>query len=275
MKYTTLAIVVLLIMGCGTAQENPQSVPPTHIVVGLDLSNRIEADGQIDRDLASLNAIISAFESNASFVDKISIQVIPQKGAPTYASNPDLYIDLENIPLSEIREELPRRTEAMRTAIETVYDRARKITDHTGADSWGWLRDLYLPVTTVSGDTIQHSIVMLTDGYPEADGLNFTLGKEATFIPQESLDLARTCADNSTPFQMLPARHDLENVSILTLEVRPRVEGLCEFRILEGVWSRWYDGMNAGYYEVHRSRSDTRATGDIIFQFLNRKEVHN
>lgn len=271
MENTTYAIAIILLVGCGTPQQKTVAVPPEYLIVGLDLSNRLEADGQIERDLAVMDAIIMEFETGASLSDRISVQVIPQKGAPDYSSVAELHIDLREIRISEIRDELPRRAEAMRSAVRAIYKDAEGITDHSGADSWGWLRDLYLPETTVFGDTIQHSVFLVTDGYTEADGLNFTLGEEATFIPQKSLELSRECAENSTPFQMLPARDDLQNVSILTLEVRPRVDVLCEFKILEGVLDRWYESMNVGYHEIHRGRSDTRATRDIISKFLNRR----
>ncbi len=268
MEKLTFFTALLLISGCGTPRETPATAKIIYYHVALDLSDRLLRQGQAERDLVAINTVITEFGERASFNDQLHLHVILQPDVPDYSSSDDLVINLAKIPLRDMREEITRKLDKLRSVVKNIYDEATQREGFSGADTWRYFRDLYLPKTTLSGDTIHHVVILLTDGYTTSKGRNFQTEEGSTFIPQSVLDDMRECNEGPASFQMLPARTDLHHVSILVLEIRPRVDEICEFSALQSIWDDWIRSMNTGNSEIHRSRSGTWATSDIINKFL-------
>lgn len=275
MKYSV--IILLLVLGCAPGSET-QPRAPHHITIALDLSDRLRNENQKDNDLRVISLIGESFHAlvkSQLYIasrDRLSVVLIRQTTNPdTHNLTDVLTVDISTIALDKRRHEVEARIEQLIEAVDSLYTAAIKHNTFTGADVSGFIaEDLYVPQKTLDGVPIKHTLIILSDGYIIDEHNLFRKGKGANYITKEALTLAR--ASPSPPndsFYLIPVRDDLAHVGILVLELDPHPGLFGELNTLRRFWSAWFDSMNVGYYEIHKTTDNTATSRDVITRFLN------
>jgi hypothetical protein len=167
-----LASILLLFTSCG-CEEAREEKPPLNYVVLLDLSDRILAPEQLDKDFALIATAFKSFEKHArqnlviSSKDRFSIKIIPQKNSPL---NVNHYEDLLQLYLDETEvaaknKSLVSLSKALPTILENLKKDAlygKTSNAYFGVDIWAYLHDNGMGL---SKSGYENQILILTDGY--------------------------------------------------------------------------------------------------------------
>ena len=167
-----LASILLLFTSCG-CEEVKVEKPPVNYVVLLDLSDRILAPEQLDKDFALIETTFKSFEKQArqnlviSSKDRFSIKIIPQKNSPLNANRYEdllqLYLDetevaIKNKSLVSLSKTLPKVLENLKK--EALYGETSN--KYFGVDIWAYLQDNGMGLSKSGYD---NKILVITDGY--------------------------------------------------------------------------------------------------------------
>lgn len=167
-----LASILLLFTSCG-CEEVKEEKQPVNYVVLLDLSDRILAPEQLDKDFALIETTFKSFEKQArqnlviSSKDRFSIKIIPQKNSPLnvnhYEDLLQLYLDetevaIKNKSLVSLSKTLPKILENLKK--EAMYGKTSNA--YFGVDIWAYLHDNGMGL---SKSGYENKIIILTDGY--------------------------------------------------------------------------------------------------------------
>ena len=167
-----LTSILLLFILCG-CKEVKVTKQPINYVVLLDLSDRILAPAQLDKDIALIKTTFKSFEKHArqnlviSSKDRFSIKIIPQKNSSVnmdhYEDLFQLYLDetgvaIKNKSLQSLSKALPKTLESLKK--EALYSRTPNA--YFGVDIWAYLHDNGM---NLSKSGYENKILILTDGY--------------------------------------------------------------------------------------------------------------
>ena len=167
-----LVSILLLFTSCGCEEEKVEKKPENYIVL-LDLSDRILAPEQLDKDFALITNSFKSFEKHArqnlviSSKDRFSIKIIPQKNSPL---NVNHYEDLLQLYLDETEvaaknKSLVSLSKALPTILENLKKDAlygKTSNAYFGVDIWAYLHDNGMGL---SKSGYENQILILTDGY--------------------------------------------------------------------------------------------------------------
>ena len=166
------ASILLLFISCGCEEEKVEKKPENYIVL-LDLSDRILAPEQLDKDFALIATAFKSFEKQArqnlviSSKDRFSIKIIPQKNSPLnvnhYEDLLQLYLDEtevanKNKSLESLAKALPKILENLKK--DALYGETTNA--YFGVDIWAYLHDNGMGL---SKSGYENKILILTDGY--------------------------------------------------------------------------------------------------------------
>lgn len=170
-----LSIFSTLFVSCGGNDKTKAELTkkPTNYTVLLDLSDRILAPEQLDKDFSLVETAFKSFVNHArknliiTSKDRFSIKIIPQKNSPLKASE---YEDLLNIYLDELDvKDKNNALNALSTSLSQVLNKLKKealygtkSSDYFGVDIWAYLHDNGTELSKTGYNT---TIVIVTDGY--------------------------------------------------------------------------------------------------------------
>lgn len=275
-------ILIAIAIGCAPPEGELAGPPqPHYITIAVDLSDRLRNENQSDKDLRDISYIADYFFElvrSRLFIasrDRLSVVIVRQTTNPDTQGIADaLIVDVGAIPLQTRRYDVPERIARLIGAVDSLYTVARQHRTFSGADISGFIaEDLYVPRETPDGVPIKHTLIILCDGYIIDEHNRFTEGKGSNYIPREALIAARQSpgGDNQDePFYLIPVRDDLSHVGILVLELDPHPGHFGELGTLRKFWGAWFDSMNVGDHEIHKTTDNTATARDVITRFLNR-----
>ena len=281
MKYSTL--VCVLVIGCASQADQPKPRPrQVHFLLELDLSDRILAPHQVEKDKAIIAAVVDIFleEVRRKYYinSKDRLQVIPfrQKNNPDAFRYRDyLSIDVADIPLAERVDALPALRDTLFAYVDTLYAQALCSDRFYGADIWEYFNeDFHATPVTAIGDSVTTVAIVLTDAYIVAEDRLITRGRKANYIPTAVLRALRSDPDWEKTFEeggygLLPLSQDFHgaNVAVLVLEVSPRPY-FNELAILTKYWTSWLKPAGIRSVELYKTNASARATREAIRRHL-------
>ncbi len=172
-------ICILFLMGCPPDSSQKIRKKFNNITVLLDLSDRILAPGQIDRDKVIINTVFKAFQSNIKknlyfgSQDKFQVRIARQEKNPNTLKMgltlDELYFDMETVPVQNKKK---IKEVKITDYLDTLYDLAKYseyYDDYKGADIVGFLRDDILSTQKDTSDFV-NTLIIISDGYLYVDG---------------------------------------------------------------------------------------------------------
>ncbi|WP_019990116.1 hypothetical protein [Rudanella lutea] len=251
-------LLLSMVVSNATVAAIPAAKQPTNYVVLLDLSDRLLAPKQAERDLAMVQAVFAEFDSRVRSQqiifskDCFRVVIAPQKGISyrPEAFMDALYLDMDALTMADkrkrldaLRADLPRQLAALYRQALTGKRQAGRGTarDFAGCDLWQYANE-QLP--TDLRPHAQNVLVVLTDGYLdfERNTHGLTQGNRAT----DSRMLDRLRRDPNwrqtlaRPTEgLMPLTKNLPNLRVCVAEVRPKYDHLHEADLLTALWDKW------------------------------------
>ena len=234
----------------------PPTVTNLNLIIIPDLSNRIDVfkfPNQIRNDKEVLGYIWEDFVNYSKLKqdtkDELLVEVTD--GEKQAKGKYELFADKLHYELSEHKGKSNRlyftndKDQQFKTAVDSLYDYAK---DHfVGADYRMYFKnflDKRLKKSTLY-DTYKNKIVIITDGYLEAGGKDYTNTKISELrkaVETGNLQNVISIKGLSIP----KVNVDLSNTDILVCEVNERESGKhIDFDILKAYWEGWFKSMGA------------------------------
>ena len=166
------ASILLLFTSCGCENEKVEKQPVNYIVL-LDLSDRILAPEQLEKDFALIETTFKSFEKHArenlviSSKDRFCIKIIPQKNSPLNSNYYEdlLQLYLDETPVAVKNKSLETLSKSLRGTLEKLKKEAlfgKTTSSYFGVDIWAYLHDNGLEL---SKKGFSNSVLVITDGY--------------------------------------------------------------------------------------------------------------
>lgn len=243
----------VMLAGCAVAQKPA----PHNYVVLLDLSDRLLAPGQAERDQALILDVFGRFEQAVrrnliiNSQDCFRVVLAPQVGT---SYRPDqvmelLYLDMVG-PIAGKRQRLDKFKAELSGRLTQLYQQATTgkshSSDYPGCDIWQYFNE-HLPSDLPA--THKNMLVVLTDGY-----FDFEHNTHAKQKGNRSTDSHRLMASLRTAPDwqqlirqpgtgLLPVAKQFASVQVWVAELHPKVDHLDELDILKGIWTKWLREM--------------------------------
>lgn len=162
----------LLFTSCGNDETKKEQKPSNYTVI-IDLSDRILASEQLDKDFYLIEKYFATFEKNArrnlvlTSKDCFSIKIIPQKNSPLNINHFEDLLQLnldktdvkdKNKSLLALSQSLPKVLAILKK--EALFD--TKPNAYFGVDIWAYLNDNGMEL---SKSGYSNTVLVLTDGY--------------------------------------------------------------------------------------------------------------
>jgi hypothetical protein len=169
---TLLFSTTILFTSCGNDEIKKVQKPSNYTVI-IDLSDRILASEQLDKDFYLIEKYFATFEKNArrnlvlTSKDRFTIKIIPQKNSPL---NVEHYEDLLQLNLDEtdvkdknksllaLSQSLPKVLAMLKK--EALFD--KNSTAYFGVDIWAYLHDSGMEQSKLG---YNNTVLVITDGY--------------------------------------------------------------------------------------------------------------
>ena len=162
----------ILFTSCGNEEPKPERIPLKYTVI-IDLSDRILASEQLEKDFYLIKNYFAAFEKNArrnlvlTSKDRFSIKIIPQKNSPLNGNHYEdlLQLNLDEIDVKDKNKSLLSFSQSLpkvlaRLKQEALFD--KKSSAYFGVDIWAYLHDNGMGL---SKSGYNNTVLVLTDGY--------------------------------------------------------------------------------------------------------------
>lgn len=264
-----------------TEAQPPKQSRPVNYVVLLDLSDRLLAPDQVQRDGALIQAVFSQFDKRVkkqliiNSHDRFRVVIAPQRNI-RYRPEPymnALFLDLSTTGMAQkrqrldaLRADLPRQL-AQLYAVATTGKRQPR--DFAGCDLWQYAND-QLP--TDLDPAYDNVLVVLTDGYLDFENNPRALHHGNRVTDSRMLDRFRRDAQwrqtLAKPTEgLIPVPKPLPNLHVCVVEVRPKFENLNETDLLTELWNKWLREMRVRQWAVQAQGSQPKSMA-MLNQFL-------
>ncbi len=269
-------------MSCGEPAPPKEitSIEPQEIIVVLDLSDRILENGQIEKDIAIIESILTIFEQNQkkqAFItskDVLQVVIAKEPGVDIIA-NDQLRIDMNKKTDPQMASTpglalFKARKSAFRSSLEELYRQAQK-KPNPGADIYSFFCT-ELPIKYMQEKT---KVIVLTDGYLLFDS-PYLKGRPRGSYMRELESLRNKQADWKAYFEkrrleLTPCDRELDNVEVLMLETAPKNQGasVYEFDFIEHYWLTWFEAMGV-QANIYPHEQKTGVIEDKVRAFLGK-----
>ena len=299
--YIIFFILIAGCGGCGENKEKPKLTTPTpvNIIVLLDISDRLEEKGQIQRDIKIIEHIINLFGEEL-FYKHLEKHVgtppcphrltfaVPEQPVPNFETSISEKLDTYEV-RSEILEELQIRDqgkfipelgmvmgmtmfdfgnkkEKLLQDINNLYDFAQIDNPYTGADIWNWFRK---DAEDYLRDDFDNYIICLSDGY-----LKFAKTIEDLLPPGRFMEIGKWRNDldwKNKITHLLPTGKDFSryNVKFVMMEInihkneKTGIADYQDFEIMVALWKRWLEDMKITNHDFKRQMALTQLQDQI------------
>lgn len=239
------------------------------LTILLDLSDRINVPGQVEKDKAVIRTGLESFEGMVKdnryrfSTDKIKIAIAPQSNINykfnKFVENANINMETINNSNQVARKVLPEKVKAFGDAVDSIYAMALR-EQYDGADIWSFFRD--------NSNLIGDKVIIVTDGYLQMDSKIAKRREVNTFLSNEQLRSLRL-GKNVENIKLLEIGQKYPKLKVLMMELNPREpqKNVNEFPILKKYWGDWFDGMGADYY-IYTTQASNTSNGAIIGKFV-------
>lgn len=281
MKKIFAAAVLYAALTAIAASEKtmPEVLPPQNIVIVLDLSNRLKAKGQADKDKAIIKGILNVFEKRQKrqgFItskDKIQIIIAPQPDVPA-VTNDKLAIKMGKSPQRNQKfvtyPEFAAKRQAFLDELNKVYKDAQQ-SAYTGADLYTFFCTT-LP-TQAADEKMANKVIVLTDGYLQFDKKYELKRSKCTYMRE--LEEMRKAKENwrkrfeERKLGLCACPASIRKTEVLLLETAPKNKGInpYEFYMIQHYWTNWFGrmGVDSNIYMQNDKIDDiTEVVGNFL-----------
>lgn len=267
-----LCIFLTLFTSCGGADKTKTELNKKSInyTVLLDLSDRILAPEQLDKDFTLIETAFKSFvrHSRKNLIitskDRFSIKIIPQKNSPLKASE---YEDLLHIYLDELDvKDKNNALNALSNSLPGVLNKLKKEalygtknSDYFGVDIWAYLHDNGLGLSKIGYD---NSVLVLTDGYFDFENQSHVLHNKSKYTSTQFLDKL-TSNDwkkeaESKQMGLLPVTLDKSTKWIVAGISGKKINDILQTEKITFFWKEWltYSGVASSKFILNGSKSE-------------------
>ncbi len=236
-----------------------QKPAPQNYVVLLDLSDRLLAPGQPQRDQALILDVFARFERAVrrnlivNSRDGFRVVIAPQAGQAFDADAlmGGLFLTMDG-PIATKRRRFDAFKAALPGRLRQLYQLSlrgkTRPADFRGCDLWQYFNE-QLP-----GDlppAAQNTLLILTDGYFDFENNTHRMQRDGRATDSQQL-MARLRRDPQwrktlqlPDVGLLPVSQKLAPLRVWVAEINPKVDHLEELAILKAVWQKWLTEMQA------------------------------
>jgi hypothetical protein len=242
LQIVLLVSFAVVIVGCGDKRNikvESNKRHPYRFWVVLDLSDRILASGQVERDKKVINTITGLFKTlskRQKFInshDAVGFAIAEQKPIP-YADFQQIFVDSVSVDLSRVPfakrrvavESFERNSKSM---VDKLYQLAKYATDpdsFPGANIPEFFADHLKQQVNLPGDSSEYFVFVLTDGYPYVNG---AFSSDVNNLPVFSMKKGK--------------------VNVMLLEINPNNQDINRYNQIKHQWYQWLTkiGVNRMY----------------------------
>ncbi len=245
-----VSMILLLFTSCGCEEEEKVAKPVNYTVL-LDLSDRILAPEQLDKDLKLIETTFKSFEKQArqnlviSSKDRFSIKIIPQKNSPLdvnhYENLLQLYLDetevsVKNKSLLSLSKSLHQILQNLKK--DALYGTTSK--DYFGVDIWAYLHD---NGAGLSKATYENKILILTDGYFDFESQAHVIQEKNQYTSTRFLNDLKTTdwkkISEDKEFGLLPIQLDKNTQWIIAGISGKKANDILQTEKITYFWNKW------------------------------------
>jgi len=236
-------VLMIVFKSCDCSSKKPDQKKPvlTNIVILLDLSDRILATGQIEKDIDICSNLFESFiniqkdklyfNSNDKFKIVVADQNSQLSNSQLYSIQDSLNFDMGQIPIKE-KKHIKNSLTDFRTKLESLYKEAKisnNPNDFKGANILKYFNEHAGNDFNLSTENDSY-LFIITDGYQYVEGKNYK------------------------PLDKWDPVTNLDGVKVNIFEVMPRESrDEKEFDRIQYYWTDWMQNMNAEYVEIYSS----------------------
>lgn len=247
---------LLLIMSAFAPAQATKPIPRNYVVL-LDLSDRLLAPNQAQRDQELILSVFTRFEQAVrknliiNSEDRFRVVIAPQ-GGTTYRPEEimaDLYLDMKG-DVAIKRKRLDAFRLALPARLQRLYQQATagksRTSDFRGCDIWQYFNEHLEADLSASH---QNLLVVLTDGYFDFENNGHVLQRNGRYTDSHRLmNQLRQRSDWQKVLQqpqsgLLPVGKRFPPMLVWVAELRPKVDHLSELDLLKAVWTKWLNDM--------------------------------
>lgn len=298
----SLALFVIMFMGCGSSADDargnaPTSSPSTqqdvaakqvNISLLLDLSDRVEptkhpnSPEHFERDIEIAKSLVDYFKSDmrskGAFQAEGKMRTIfspPPSNSNINRIARQLEVDLSTMEPARKKVVFDSLATWYADGLSQIYDSVIESKDYVGADIWRFFKEGRVEDYCISSDPAYRNIlVILTDGYmyheasTKRDG-NRTAYVTGPYLEREGFRDASNWRNKfeSGDYGLLNTEQSFDELEVLVLEVNPSDEHPGDFDVIQAYWSKWFDEMGIDRYRIARTDLPVN-TKKVITRFL-------
>ena len=272
-----LASILLLFTSCGGEEVKVEKQPVNYVVL-LDLSDRILAPEQLDKDFALIETTFKSFEKQArqnlviSSKDRFSIKIIPQKNSPLnvnhYEDLLQLYLDetevaIKNKSLVSLSKALPTILENLKK--EALYGKTSNV--YFGVDIWAYLHDNGMGL---SKSGFENKIIILTDGYFDFESQAHVIKEKNQYSSTRFLNDLTTSnwkqISESQQYGLLPIKLDKNSKWIVAGISGKKASDILQTEKITYFWDKWLKQSGVKHVGVILNSSKTEMSSMLLQQ---------
>ena len=274
---TLLFSTTILFTSCGK-DETKREQKPTNYTVIIDLSDRILASEQLDKDFYLIEKYFESFKKNArrnlvlTSKDRFSIKIIPQKNSPL---NIEHYEDLLQLNLDEtdvkdknksllaLSQSLPKVLAMLKK--EALFD--KKSNAYFGVDIWAYLHDSGLGLSKFG---YENTVLVITDGYFDFESQAHVIKDKNKYTSTRFLNeltgsdwLKITIEKN---FGLLPIKLEKQTKWIIAGLSGKKADDILQTEKITYFWKNWLSQSGVSKSNFILNSSKTEMTSMLLQQ---------
>ncbi len=271
------ASILLLFTSCGSEEVKVDKLPVNYIVL-LDLSDRILAPEQLDKDFALIATTFKSFEKHArrnlviSSKDRFSIKIIPQKNSPL---NVNHYEDLLQLYLDETEVAIKNKSlESQSKALPIILENLKKealygktTNDYFGVDIWAYLHDNGM---SLSKSGYENQILILTDGYFDFESQAHVLKDKNQYTSTRFLNDLTTSnwkqISESQQYGLLPIQLEKNSKWVVAGISGKKANDILQTEKITYFWEKWLKQSGVKHVGVILNSSKTDMSSKLSSQ---------
>lgn len=180
--YSLLVLFSVLFSSCGDDKKEKELKSINYTVV-LDLSDRILAPNQLDKDCFLIEKMYHEFETKArrnlivTSKDLFSVKIISQKNSPlnTDSYEDELQLYLDEIVVKDKNKSVQKFGKSLPSVLNKLKNEAKfsmLSTDYFGVDIWAFMHDNGIGLSKMN---YKNTILVITDGYFDFESQNHVI----------------------------------------------------------------------------------------------------
>lgn len=288
MKKVGKHLLISLTILCSCQAENePDNQPynqPINYIILLDLSDRLLADGQDQRDIPIIQGIYDEFTKQVrknlviNSLDRFQVLIAPQKKVNYNPANYQnrLYLNMRSIDPALKLNTMEDFSNELEIILKKLYKDAyqgKRNENYSGSDIWRFFNE---SLSYVIDSKYDNYLVVLTDGYFDFEDYSHQLAEEYRYPSSSFLKEVRGNVNwsqilDEKDMGLIPIKTDFNGLSIIVAEVNPKYDFQYESGLLEYTWKKWCLEMNISDFTFIQ-RTSLPQVINITRDVLNRKK---